>query len=168
MSAENREKILTQVDAHRDEIIALLAKLVQIPSVTGDEQEIQNYIADFVREMDIEVDVWESDWEELKKHPEYVPVTRGYEGRPNVVAVIKGSGGGKSLLLNGHTDTVPNGPDDAWEHGPLSADIEDGRLYGRGASDMKSGVAAIMMAAKCFMAAGLRAQGRRYSRFRRG
>ena len=95
MSAENREKILTQVDAHRDEIISLLTKLVQIPSVTGNEQEIQNYIADFVRELDLEVDVWESDWEELKTHPEYVPVTRGYEGRPNVVAVLKGSGGGQ-------------------------------------------------------------------------
>ena len=159
MSAEYREKILAQVDAHRDEIIALLAKLVQIPSVTGDEEEIQGYIADFLRDMNLEVDVWESDWEELKKHPEYVPVTRGYEGRPNVVAVLKGSGGGRSLLMNGHTDTVPNGPDDAWEHGPLSADIEDGRLYGRGASDMKSGVAAIIMAAKCFMAAGLRPKG---------
>ena len=79
MSAENREKILAQVDAHRDEIIALLTRLVQIPSVTGDEGEIQDYIAEYLREMNLdEVDVWESDWEELKKHPEYVPVTRGY------------------------------------------------------------------------------------------
>jgi acetylornithine deacetylase len=109
--------------------------------------------------MGLEVDVWESDWEALKKHPEYVPVTRGYEGRPNVVCVLKGGGGGKSLLLNGHTDTVPNGPPDAWEHGPLSADVADGRLYGRGASDMKSGVAAIIMAAKCFLDAGLKPKG---------
>ena len=159
MSTEDREKLLLQVDAHREEIIALLTKLVQIPSVTGEEGEIQEYIANFLREMGLEVDVWESDWEELKKHPEYVPVTRGYEGRPNVVAVLKGSGGGKSLLLNGHTDTVPNGPDDAWEHRPLSADIDGGRLYGRGASDMKSGVAAIIMAAKCFLAAGFRPKG---------
>lgn len=159
MTAEIRQKLLAEVDSQREEIVELLKKLVRIPSVTGDEGEIQNYIAGYFREMGLEVDVWESDWEELKKHPEYVPVTRGYEGRPNVVCVLKGTGGGKSLLLNGHTDTVPNGPPDAWEHGPLSADLADGRLYGRGASDMKSGVAAIIMAAKCFLDAGLRPKG---------
>ena len=159
MSDDHRKKLLAEVDFRREETIELLQSLVRIPSVTGDEGEIQEFIAGFLREMDLEVDVWESDWEELKKHPEYVPVTRGYEGRPNVVGVLKGTGGGKSLLLNGHTDTVPNGPIDAWEHGPLSADIEDGRLYGRGASDMKSGVAAIIMATKCFMATGLQPKG---------
>ncbi len=159
MTAEIRQKLLAEVDSQREEIIELLKKLVRIPSVTGDEGEIQNYIAEYLRDMGLEVDVWESDWEALKKHPEYVPVTRGYEGRPNVVCVLKGGGGGKSLLLNGHTDTVLNGPPDAWEHGPLSADVADGRLYGRGASDMKSGVAAIIMAAKCFLDAGLKPKG---------
>ncbi len=159
MSAGQKQKLLAEVDAHRDEIIEFLKSLVRIPSVTGDEGEIQNFIADYLREMGLEVDVWESDWEALKKHPEYVSVNRGYEGRPNVVSVMKGSGGGRSLLLNGHTDTVPNGPPDAWEHGPLSADIENGKLYGRGASDMKSGVAAIIMAAKCIMSTGLKPKG---------
>ena len=159
MSAEHRQKLLAEVDTRREEIVELLRSLVRIPSVTGDEGEIQSFIADFLREMGLEVNVWESDWEALKKHPEYVAVNRGYDGRPNVVGVLKGTGGGRSLLLNGHTDTVPNGPLDAWEHGPLSADIENGRLYGRGASDMKSGVAAIIMAAKCFMAAGLKPKG---------
>ncbi len=159
MTAEIRQKIIAEVDSQREEIIELVKNLVRIPSVTGNEGEIQNYIAGYLRDMGLEVDVWESDWEELKKHPEYVPVTRGYEGRPNVVSVLKGSGGGKSLLMNGHTDTVPNGPPDAWEHGPLSAELADGRLYGRGASDMKSGVAAIIMAAKCFLDAGFRPKG---------
>ncbi len=159
MSAEQKQKLLAEVDAHREEIVELLRSLVRIPSVTGDEGEIQNFIAEYLRKMGLEVDVWESDWEALKKHPEYVFVNRGYEGRPNVVSVLKGAGGGRSLLLNGHTDTVPNGPSDAWEHGPLSADIENGRLYGRGASDMKSGVAAIIMAAKCFMSTGLKPKG---------
>jgi acetylornithine deacetylase len=159
MTAESRQKLLDEVNSQREGIVELLSTLVRIPSVTGDEGEIQNYIAGYLRDMGLEVDAWESDWEALKKHPEYVPVTRGYEGRPNVVSVLKGSGGGKSLLLNGHTDTVPNGPADAWEHGPLSADVADGRLYGRGASDMKSGVAAIIMAAKCFMDAGLKPKG---------
>ena len=109
--------------------------------------------------MGLDVDVWESDWEALKSHPEYVPVTRGYEGRPNIVATIKGSGGGRSLLLNGHTDTVPPGPPEAWSHDPHDADVSDDRLYGRGSSDMKSGVAAMVMALKCLVGAGIRLEG---------
>ncbi len=159
MNEDMRARVLAEVDARREGAVALLQKLVRIPSVTGEEGEIQNFIADRLRGLGLEPDVWESDWEELKKHPEYVPVTRGYEGRPNVVAVIKGTGGGRSLLLNGHTDTVPNGPRDAWERDPLSAALVDGRIYGRGASDMKSGVAAIITAAECFMAAGLKPKG---------
>jgi len=159
MTDEIREKLMDEVDARKDKVINLLQQLVRIPSVTGEEGEIQRFIAHYLKNLGLEVDVWESDWEELKKHPEYVPVTRGYEGRPNVVAVVKGTGGGRSLLLNGHTDTVPNGPRDAWEHEPLSATLEGGRVYGRGASDMKSGVAAIIMAAECFMAAGLQPKG---------
>ena len=53
--------------------------------------------------------MWETDWEALKKHPGYRPVERGYEGRPNIVGVLKGTGGGRSLLLNGHTDVIPVG-----------------------------------------------------------
>lgn len=159
MTADHRQKLLAELDSRREEAIELLQSLVRIPSVTGDEGEIQNFIAEYLRKMGLEVDVWESDWEALKKHPEYVAVDRGYEGRPNVVGVMKGTGGGKSLLLNGHTDTVPNGPRDVWVHDPLAATIEDGRLYGRGASDMKSGVAAIITAAECFLAAGLRPKG---------
>lgn len=159
MSVEAKRKLLAEVDARRGRIIELLQALVRIPSVTGEEGEIQGFVAERLRRMGLEVDVWEPDWEALKKHPGYVPVTRGYEGRPNVVGVIKGMGGGKSLLLNGHTDTVPNGPREAWEHDPLGADLVDGRVYGRGASDMKSGVAAIIAAAECFLAAGLRPKG---------
>ncbi|MDA0998981.1 MAG: ArgE/DapE family deacylase [bacterium] len=161
MSEEKRAKVLAEIDARRDQIVAFLQDIVRISSVTGEEGEIQNFIADYLRKMNgvDKVDVWESDWEALKKHPEYVAVNRGYDGRPNVVGVIKGAGGGKSLLMNGHTDTVPHGPPDAWSHGALSAEIEGGKLYGRGASDMKSGVAAIIMAAECLLAAGIRPKG---------
>ncbi|UKZ93319.1 uncharacterized protein TrAFT101_008238 [Trichoderma asperellum] len=64
-------------------------------------------------------------------------------GRPSVVGVVRGSGGGKSLMLNGHTDTVNI---TEYEGDPLSGDIRDGKLYGRGAADMKCGVAAAMVA----------------------
>ncbi len=159
MGSEKRERLLAEVDARRDKAVDMLQKLVRIPSVTGDEAEIQRFVADYLRGLSIEVDVWESDWEELKKHPGYVPVTRGYEKRPNVVGLMKGTQGGKSLLFNGHTDVVPPGPRESWEHDPWSATVADGRIYGRGASDMKSGVTAIIMAAECFLGVGLKPKG---------
>src|SRR5581483_9136814 len=77
----------------------------------------------------------------------------------NIVATMKGAGGRRSLLLNGHTDTVPPGPAEAWSHGAYDAVVTEDRLYGRGASDMKSGVAAMVMALKCLVGAGIRPDG---------
>jgi acetylornithine deacetylase len=159
MSTQKRQKLLAEVEARREQAITFLRKIISIPSVTGDEGRIQRYMADYLRKLGLEVDVWESDWEQLKQHPGYVPVTQGYEGRPNVVGVLKGSGDGRSLLLNGHTDVIPPGPREAWVHDPWSATLEDGRIYGRGASDMKSGVAAIVMAVECLLAAGMKPKG---------
>lgn len=72
-------------------------------------------------------------------------------GRVNVVGVLKGTGGGRSLMLNGHIDTVST----AGMSNPLSGEIRQGRLYGRGSQDMKGGVAAMIAAAKAIMDAGL-------------
>ena len=155
----DHQALLNEVEARRDEIVAFLQDLVRIPSVTGAEGEIQHYVADYLKQSELEVDVWESDLDALKSHPEYVPVTQDYSGRPNIVAKLKGAGDGRSLLMNGHTDTVPHGPSEAWSHDPLAADLAEGRVYGRGASDMKSGVAAMIMATTCFMGAGFRPKG---------
>src|SRR5919204_339774 len=67
-------------------------------------------------------------------------------GRPNVVA-WHGDPGGPALLLEGHTDVVTEGDPALWHHPPFEAEFEDGRIYGRGAADMKSGLAAAMVAA---------------------
>jgi succinyl-diaminopimelate desuccinylase len=68
-------------------------------------------------------------------------------GRPNVIAVLEGHGPGRTLLLEGHTDVVTPGDVSAWSHDPFGAEVVDGRLYGRGAADMKGGVAAMLFAA---------------------
>ena len=73
--------------------------------------------------------------------------------RPTVVGVLRGAGGGKTLMLNGHTDTVALQP---FNGDPLEPRVLDGRLYGRGAYDMKAGVAAMLIAAARVAAAGLR------------
>jgi acetylornithine deacetylase len=78
----------------------------------------------------------------LKDHPRFWP-GRDYTHRPNVIARRKGRGGGKSLLLSGHIDTVPLGVQ-AWKHDPFKGTLEDGRMYGLGAYDMKCGVAVML------------------------
>ena len=110
----------------------LLADLVAIDSVNPDlvpggagEEAIARFVADWLEQAGLEVQVQQA-----------------APGRLNVIGVASGSGGGRSLLLNAHMDTVSLGGVD----GPLSPRIDEGRMYGRGAYDMKAGLAAIMWA----------------------
>jgi acetylornithine deacetylase len=162
MKTNTREKLLEKIDQSRDKAVAFLRDMVVIPSVTGDEAQIQTFLSKYMTKIGLNVDMWETDWEELKKHPGYRPVDRGYEGRPNIVATWKGAGGGRSLLLNGHTDVIPVGGGEGWSDNPWSATIKNGRMYGRGTADMKSGVASHIMAVECLMAAGLKPKGDLY------
>jgi len=159
MADPNRQKIIDKVDASKDEAIQLLQDMVKIPSVTGDEAAIQKFMSDYMNGIGLDVDMWDTDWEELKKHPGYRPVDRGYENRPNIVATLKGTGGGRSLLLNGHTDVIPVGNGEGWSDNPWSAKIENGRIYGRGSCDMKSGVASHVLAVKYLKELGLTPKG---------
>jgi acetylornithine deacetylase len=159
MNASVRGKLLNKIDDNREQSIGFLQKMIAIPSVTGDEAKIQEFLADYLAGLGLKIDMWETSWEELKKHPAYRPVARGYEGRPNIVATLKGSGGGRSLLLNGHTDVIPVGGGEGWSDDPWSAKIKNGRIYGRGSADMKSGVASHIMAVECLLAAGVKTKG---------
>jgi acetylornithine deacetylase len=159
MKTDARDKLLEKIDQSRDKAVAFLRDMVVIPSVTGDEAQIQTFLSKYMTKIGLDVDMWETDWEELKKHPGYRPVDRGYEGRPNIVATWKGAGGGRSLLLNGHTDVIPVGGGEGWSDNPWSATIKNGRMYGRGTADMKSGVASHIMAVECLKGAGLKPKG---------
>jgi acetylornithine deacetylase len=159
MTDANRQKIIAKVDASRDQAIKFLQDMVAIPSVTGDEAAIQKHMSGYLSKVGLEVDMWETDWEELKKHPGYRPVDRGYKGRPNIVATLKGTGGGRSILLNGHTDVIPVGNGEGWSDNPWSAKIENGRIYGRGSCDMKSGVASHVLAVQYLKELGLTPKG---------
>jgi len=76
-------------------------------------------------------------------------------GRPNVVAVVEGGGGpGRTLAFEGHTDVVTEGDPDRWSVDPYGGEIRDGRLYGRGSADMKSGVAAMLHGVRALQLAG--------------
>lgn len=152
-----KKTIFQAIDESKGDIIAFLQKLISIPSVTGDEKRIQGFVAKKLDRMGLEVDVWEPDWSELKKHPGYVAVEQGYEGRPNVVGRLKGKDG-RSLLFNGHVDVIPADPK-SWKHNPWRGDIIGDKLYGRGASDMKSGLAAMTLALEHVLSSGIKPKG---------
>ena len=159
MTDTTRQKIIDTIDKNRDKAITFLQDMIRIPSVTGDEAAIQRFLSDYMKKIGLNVDMWETDWEKLKKHPGYRPVNRGYEGRPNIVATLKGTGGGRSLLLNGHTDVISVGDGAGWSDDPWSASIKEGRIYGRGSCDMKSGVASHILAVEFLKQLGLTPKG---------
>lgn len=159
MKTSKDQKVLEWIESRESYLNDFLRSLIAIPSVTGEELEIQKFIAHKLESMGLEIDLWEPDHEELKSHPAYLPSDRGYKDRPNVVATLRGSGGGRSLLFNGHVDVIPSGPIETWEHPPWAGDIERGRLYGRGASDMKSGLAAMTISLEAVVRSGIKLKG---------
>jgi acetylornithine deacetylase/succinyl-diaminopimelate desuccinylase family protein len=136
-----REVLLEAVE--REEILKLTQELVAIPSPNppGKEKDVALYLTDLFREMGLKV--------EMK---EVCP------DRPNVIAVWDSGRAGPTVMLNGHMDVVP--PGDGWTVEPYSGKIVDGRLYGRGSTDMKGGVAAMIMALKAVRDSGLEVTGR--------
>ncbi len=69
MSASIRQNLLQKIDDRRDQAITFVQQMIAIPSVTGDEAKIQKFLADYMSKIGLDVDMWETDWEELKKHP---------------------------------------------------------------------------------------------------
>lgn len=159
MDKGKRQELLALIDERRDRAVEFLRNMVAIPSVTGDEGPIQNFMRVQLDKMGLDIDMWDMDADEIQKHPAAAVITESYEGRPNILATYKGSGGGRSLLLNGHTDVIPAGPLESWTNDPWSATIRDNRIYGRGACDMKSGVASGVLALECIQDVGIKLKG---------
>lgn len=137
---------MVQWSLAQDKVTQYLVEMVRIDSVNpslvpgaAGEAEMAAWLADTCARLGLDVETQE---------PE--------AGRPNVVARWQGSGGGRSLLLTGHTDTVTV---ESMEGDPFDARIEDGRLYGRGALDMKGGLAAILGAVDALQTGGFQPRG---------
>ena len=158
MTGKNWENLSNRIAARRDLAVSLIQEMVRRPSI-ADEAEVQAFITHWWRERGVEPDIWEPDIAELRQHKAFVEVDYDYQGRPNQVVVIKGQGGGRSLTLNGHTDVAP--VDTApWTHGgPWSGEYVDGRIYGRGALDMKGGLAAGMVVIDSILEADIKLKG---------
>jgi len=130
------------------ELVELTRDLIRIPSVVrpGDPSATEAAVA-------AHVEGW------LRREGFEVEVHEVAPGRPNVLAWI-GEASGPSLLLEGHTDVVTEGNAAEWRYAPFGADLVDGRIYGRGSADMKSGLAAAMIAAAAIKRSGARLGGR--------
>lgn len=142
------ERIDAWVNRHRDRVIALARDLVRIPSENhpphGAEAEVQAFLADALRRVGLPAETYDiATVPGLDAHPLRYPGV-DCRGRPNVALRIPGRrpAASRSLILSGHVDTVPAGDPAQWTESPVSGTLRDGRLYGRGAYDMKAGVAA--------------------------
>lgn len=161
MDANNLSR---RLDAERSASVEFLKKIVSFDSsfadqgVTGKELEAQLWLEKALRGWGFETRLFEPDNEAMRGWPDFNPGHQ-YKDRPNLVAVLPGTGGGRDILLNGHIDTVPLDDIGKWTHHPLSGTIAGGRLHGRGACDMKAGLAAMIVAAKCVHDSGLPRKG---------
>jgi len=145
MVEEAHRKVLSLVDEKKDEIVNLLEKLIHFKTPCPPGQNTlpaQRWIAKRLEEMNFKVDMFDV-----------------FPDEPDVVGVLKGAGGGRSIIVNGHIDVAEVRPDEPWKRDPFDPFVEDGRLYGRGAFDMKGGIAAMLMAVEVVQEAGYRLKG---------
>ncbi len=140
------QQISTWLEANRKNGIRLLQKLVQEPSIRYHEESTQAIVVEKCRQLGLDIDLWEIGDETLRNHHHFYCDRTNFIGNPNLVAVKKGSGGGKSLILNGHIDVVPQGNLEDWATDPFSGLVKDGKVYGRGATDMKGGNVSLLLA----------------------
>lgn len=150
------------VARYRDEIVQVMTDIIRIPSQNqppiGYEKNVQEYMAGFLRRAGLPAELYQPDHVPgLVEHPDFWP-GRDYTDRPNLYSTLKGSGGGRSLLLTGHADTVVLG-DQEWTYPPFGAEIHDGKLYGLGAVDMKGQMAAMLVLFKALAEQGVRLRG---------
>lgn len=131
----------------RERLIADVGSLVRIPSVTGSEDAVAAWAAEALRSLGLEVDIALPDPARIRADPAW-PGEEVTRSSLPVVIGRAGRAGGRRLILSGHLDVVPPGDPETWTTDPWAGEIRDGRLYGRGACDMKGGVAAILAAVR--------------------
>lgn len=150
-------RLSAAVDAGFDREVTFLQELVRFPSRRGEEAPLQDWMARELARRGYAVDRYSLADVALAAHEKAAPMV-GVDpaGSIQVVGTHRAKNPtGRSLILQGHIDVVPEGPEAMWTHPPYAAVIRDGWMYGRGAHDMKSGVAAMIFAMDALRAAGL-------------
>ena len=170
MYTGTEKQVLAIVDKSQKRLVTLLQELIAFKTVTPrDGQRAAN--EDFIAYQDVisrvlqnlqadRIDSWEVDASTLERFPgSGVIPDRDLSRMPIVVGTFKGSGGGRSLILNGHYDVVPEEQPDHWQHPPFSGEVVGNRVYGRGDCDMKGGIAAMLIALQAIFEAGIQLKG---------
>jgi acetylornithine deacetylase len=156
------EALDTFIHERTDDLVGLVRSMVDCNTVSvdlspgsehreNDEHRLQQLLADRLAGLGATIDQFEPDAEALRDHP-MMPPWHHWKGRPITVATLRGAGSGRSLIINGHIDVVSPGDLERWTSPPFDADVRDGRIYGRGAVDMKGGIAAAIFALEALVA----------------
>jgi acetylornithine deacetylase len=148
---DSEQRVLDAIDT--DALLECLAGLIAFRSEGGRETPVQEHIAALMGDAGLHVDQWEIDLERLRRHPAYHAEIE----RDRALGVVGrlGRGGGRILVLNGHSDVVPAGEPDRWTVPPWEATVRAGRVYGRGAVDMKGGLCCALFAVRAIRDAGI-------------
>ena len=138
------KRVLEAIDF--DAMYDFIEEIIATPSFGGEESKAQLIMAAKLEELGLTVDQWEIDFTELRKHPDF---SMSYEREEGLGVVgITGPDNGKSIILCGHIDTVAPGDIENWDTIPLKATQKDGKLYGRGTTDMKAALIGALYALK--------------------
>jgi acetylornithine deacetylase len=150
------KKIIETVDSLSGDILDFTSRLTAEPSTLGNEASVLAVMEEELTKLSIDPIRIPIDPEKLAEHPGWAPVPWSYENRYNLAATRPADGsGGHSALFNGHLDVVSPEPLVLWDNDPFEPMVKDGWLFGRGAGDMKSGVAAMTYAVHAIEKAGL-------------
>ena len=150
---------LSAIDLPR--LVEFLSDLVAIPSVTGSAEEglAQRRVADELAGIGLGVDLWPIDLDALRADPEFPGLEAPRSEAWGLVGTLEGDEG-PTLILNGHVDVVPPGDPGQWTGGdPFSGRVEGGKVFGRGACDMKGGLACALSALRAIREAGIALRG---------
>ena len=152
------QRVLEAIDA--DALLDTLCRLVAVRSINGTpwEDEAQRVMAREMTGIGLDVDTWPLDMDALQRHPAYTAEVHRTEGLG--VTGAMGRGEGPSLILNGHVDVVPAGDEALWTCPPWQGTVAHGRVYGRGALDMKGALCCALFAARAIRDAGVELEGR--------
>ncbi len=143
-----------------ESLVALVQELVAVPTVTGSaaESEGQHRLDARLRAAGMDTDLWPIDLAAMTADPEFPGMEAPRDEAWGLVGSW-GGGDGPTVVLNGHLDVVPPGSPDLWTVGPWDGTVRDGRVLGRGACDMKGGLACQVLAVEALRRAGVRLRG---------
>jgi acetylornithine deacetylase len=151
---ETEQAILKSCDLVFDDALSFTEDMVRQYSVLNQEQRVLDVVERQLKELNLPVQRVEMKHDAMCGHSLYVPVPWDHENKYNLVSALNKGTKGKTLVLNGHLDVVSADPSDMWTRVPHEPWRKDGWLYGRGAGDMQSGVAAMIFAVHAIRHAG--------------